>query len=239
MGFRELFEQKFEKEPDWYTDGAEFLLKKQETPGGWTGECGVVPDTAFSVFFLMRSTQKSIRRAMSFGEGTMIGGRGIPQNTGDIEIRRGQIIARSALTPAEQMLDDLEKNEDRGGADRAMEKVVGTLANLSADDAATLTAKYGEKIRQWVDAPSPAARLAAVRALGKTRDFDNVEALIYALSDPEPAVVRAADESLLRIRRSTAASAITGDVIIEQERRELIDKWKTWVRAIRPGKEEM
>jgi hypothetical protein len=238
MGFRELFEQQFEKEPDWYTNGAEFLLKKQDAAGFWNGQCGVVPDTAFSVLFLMRSTQKSIKRAMSFGEGTMIGGRGIPKDTGDIEIRRGQIVSRSALTPAEQLLADLEKTEDRGGEDRNMAKVAGALGNLSVDDVATLTAKYGEKIRQLVDAPSPAARLAAVRALGKTRDFDNVETLIYALSDPDIAVVRAADESLLRIRRSTAASALTGDVIIEQERRALIEKWTAWYRAVRPGKEE-
>ena len=233
MGFRELFEQHFEKEPAWYTDGAEFLLKKQEAPGGWTGQCGGVPDTAFSVLFLMRSTQKSIRKAMSFGEGTMIGGRGIPKNTGDLEIRRGQIISRSSLTATEQLLADLENTEDRD-----MEKAAGSLADLSADDVSTLTAKYGEKIRRLVDASSPAARLAAVRALGKTRDFDNVETLIYALSDPDTAVVRAADESLLRIRRSTAASAVTGDVIIEPERRALVEKWKAWYRAVRPGKEE-
>lgn len=233
MSFRELFEQNFEKEPDWYTDGAEFLLKKQEPSGGWTGQCGIVPDTAFSVLFLMRSTQKSIKKAMSFGEGTMIGGRGIPKDTGDVEIRRGQIVQRSAVTPAEQLLADLEKNEDRD-----IEKVAGSLANLSADDVSTLTAKYGEKIRQLVNAPSPAARLAVVRALGKTRDFDNVETLIYALSDPDATVVRAADESLLRIRRSTAASVIIGDIVIEQERRTLIEKWKAWYRAVRPGKEE-
>ena len=65
----------------------------------------------------------------------------------------------------------------------------------------TLTAKYGDKIRQLVGNKSPEARLAAVKALGKTRDLDNVETLIYALTDPDPRVVRAANEGLLRIRR--------------------------------------
>ena len=44
--------------------------------------------------------------------------------------------------------------------------------------------------------------MAAVRALGKTRDLDNVRVLIYALTDPDREVVRAANEGLLRISRS-------------------------------------
>ena len=62
MTFRDLFEHRAEKEPEWYNDGAEFLLKSQNADGSWTcgDQCGVVPDTAFAVLFLMRSTKKAI-----------------------------------------------------------------------------------------------------------------------------------------------------------------------------------
>ncbi len=85
------------------------------------------------------------------------------------------------------------------------------LAELPSDTIESLSAKHAEQIRRLVGNKSPAARLAAVRALGKTRDLDNADVLIYALTDPEPGVVRAANEALLRISRSPSLVQLPDD----------------------------
>lgn len=233
MSFREIFDQRSEKEPAWYDEGAEFLLKNQGEDGSWSGQCGSVADTSFAVLFLMRSTKKAIEKALSFGEGTMVGGRGIPKDTGNIMIdSKGQIVARPLLGPAEKLLASLEQPDGRD-----FDKSVELLAALPGSQIESLTAKYGDKIRQLVGNKSPEARLAAVRTLGKTRNLDNVETLIYALTDPDPRVVRTAHNGLLRIRRSSMVGNELPETFSDDDRRKLVDHWKNWYQSIRPGTE--
>jgi hypothetical protein len=229
MSFLELVERKQNKEPKWYNDGVEFLIRTQTVEGSWSSQAGVVPDTAFSVLFLLRSTRKSIEKAYSFGHGTLIGGRGLPKETDLVEVRAGQIVASPLLGPAEGLLAALDdpKNKDRDAA-------LQLLAELPAPDTELLLAKHGEKIRELVNHKSPEARLAAVIALGKTRDLDHVPLLIYALTDPDAEIVRAAHESLLRIARNPTAVGFPEE-LNDTERHRLIDDWKAWYRAIRPA----
>ena len=55
--FQEAMEGLEDISPQWYNDGYEFLAKSQAADGSWTGYCGQECDTAFSVLFLLRSTQ--------------------------------------------------------------------------------------------------------------------------------------------------------------------------------------
>ncbi len=234
MTFRDLYEHRSEKEPAWYNEAAEFLLKYQNKDGSWdmVGDpCGVVPNTTFAALFLMRSTQKAITVATVYGTGTMIGGRGIPKNTDRIELRNGNIVSRPLLGPAEKLLAALDKPDGRD-----FDNSVDLLAQLPADEVEKLAAKYGDKIRRLVGSKSPEARLAAVLALAKTRDLDNVETLIYALTDPDYRVVRAANDGLLRIRRIPAV-VVLPDNFSEEDRRLLVEKWKAWYQTIRPSAE--
>jgi hypothetical protein len=228
MTFREIFEGQAEKEPQWYDDGAKYLMKNQGTDGSWNGQCGNVCDTAFSVLFLMRSTKKIAATAFKFGEGTMIGGRGIPKDTGDVTVVKGRIISRPLLGSGEALIAALEKPDGRD-----FDKSIEILADLPGGQVEQLAAKYGDKIRQLVGARSPEARLNAVKALSKIRDLNNVETLLYALTDPDPRVVQAANDGLLRIRRIPAGPAIP-DSFSEDDRRALVEKWKAWYRTFRP-----
>ena len=233
MSFRELFDHKTEREPEWYNEGAEFLMKAQAPNGSWpNGQCQAVPDSAFAVLFLLRSTKKSIEKAISFGEGTMISGFGIPKDTDRLEVRNGKIVPKKLLGDAASMLDSLDKPDGRD-----FTKSVELLADLPSDKMESLTSKYGDKIRKLVENKSPQARFAAVRLLGKTRDLDNVEALIYALTDPDPTVVCAANEALLRIRRIPEAATFPEN-FSNEDRSVLIGKWKAWYRSIRPARRQ-
>lgn len=88
----EFCDKNEEKDPQWYSDVAQFLIEKQGQDGTWNSGCGQVPDTAFGVLFLLRSMKKSIAKAFAFGDGTMIGGRGIPKDTSSLLVdRNGQL----------------------------------------------------------------------------------------------------------------------------------------------------
>ena len=130
------------------------------------------------------------------------------------------------------MLDSLDKPDSRD-----FTKSVELLADLPSDKMESLTSKYGDKIRKLVENKSPQARFAAVRLMGKTRDLDNVEALIYALTDPDSTVVCAANEALLRIRRIPEAATLPEN-FSNEDRSVLIDKWKAWYRSIRPARRQ-
>ena len=229
MSFQEYLEQNRGTEPQWYDDGARFLIESQTKGGAWQSDCGPVPDTAFSVLFLLRSTKKSIERIRGYGDGTLIGGRGLPKNTSAVEVRDGRVVARPLLGPAEKLLAALENPEDQD-----IDETIEVLAELPSEKVQMLSKKYGEKIRRLVGNKSPETRLAAVRALGKTRNLDNVEPLIFALTDPDPVVAGEANESLLRISRNPSMIRLP-EKPTEVERRLVIDKWKAWYRAIRPN----
>jgi hypothetical protein len=238
MAFRYLFEHREEEEPRWYTDGAEFLLKTQGQEGWWSGQCGQVPDTAFSVLFLKRSTGIIVKQALKYRDSTMVGGKGgIPKDLRMLDFRGGQAVSRAQMGTADKLLAALGKDMDK----RDFDKLPELLADLPSDEIETLKDKYGDKIRQLVGAQSPEARLAVVKALGKTRDLDNVDTLIYALTDPDHRVVRAANDGLLHIRRASAAvvAAMTlPDTFTDDDRRSLIERWKTWFHSIRPDPNE-
>jgi hypothetical protein len=49
---------------DWYLDGAEYLLGKQESSGAWNREHTHL-DTAFAVLFLKRSSMRTRNAALT------------------------------------------------------------------------------------------------------------------------------------------------------------------------------
>ena len=230
MAFRDKFDHRDEAEPQWYNEGAAFLLKTQTESGNWSGQCGTVPDTAFSILFLMRNTRKMAKIVEVYTKSTMVGGRGIPPDTRNILVKaNGQIVARPLVSASDDLLVQIEK---QGG--REFDKAVSVLAELPGSQLEALTAKYGARIRDLVGNKSPEARLAAVQALGKARDLDNVETLIYALTDPDPRVVRAANDGLLRMRRISTEVTLPEN-FSEEDRRFLVERWKAWYQSIRPG----
>ena len=108
------------------------------------------------------------------------------------------------------------------------------LATLPENKLEPLLKKNAALLRRLVSAKSPQVRLAIVKGLlGKTRNLDHVEVLIYAMTDPVPEVVQAAHAALLRIRRNPNAVALP-EKFTEADRRAAIEKWKQWYRSIRP-----
>ena len=226
--FREAVEGMSEEEPQWYNDGVRFLLEKQAADGTWQHDGGAAVDSAFCVLFLLRSSKKSIERARAFGAGTLIGGRGLPREGTELEVRADRVVVKPLLGPAESLLssmDDLDYQED----DAALE----AMAELPVEDARTLASKHAQKLRQLAGGGSPEARVAAIRTLAKTRNLDYVPLLISALGDRDPKVVREANDGLRRMSRRTSGDALP-DRPTDADRQAAIKAWKAWFLAVRP-----
>ncbi len=225
--FREAFGGPVEGHP-WYDDGARMLLKSQQEAGSWFGTTGPITDTAFSVLFLVRSTRKSLGPSL-LGSGAMVGGRGIPKTSGPLQVRGGDIVASPLKASADQLLSLMDNIDDPA----SLEAAEGFFELAETADEATLN-KHALQLRKLTGNERPEARAAAVKAIGRIRDLDNVPTLIYALTDPDTRVVVAAVEALRFVSRQPAGSS--GTVITDPTSRDAaVIYWKKWYRAIRPA----
>ncbi len=230
MSFREAHEGEGHRIP-WYRAGAGFLVRTQEQAGSWTGRAGATVDTAFGLLFLMRSMKRSIDKAQGLGAGLMVGGRGLPQDTERVEVRRGQVVARPLMGPAEELLAMLD---DASGAE--YDRALAQLADLTPEEAHRVFGRQPDRLEQLAREQSPQARISAIRALGARRDLDVVPLLIRALDDSDAGVVRAARDALRRLARRPAGFGLS-DVTDASERAVAIREWKAWYQAVRPNAE--
>lgn len=233
QSFREAVEQINDKEPVWYTEIAAHLIKTQSAAGSWHSQAGEVPDTAFSILFLIRGTKKSIQQAL--GAGTLVGGRGLPTDASKLQMRAGNVVRKPLSGPADQLLSVMEdpNNPEFLAAIEGLAEV-----KLEPDDAQL--PQQLVRLRKLAGGSSPEARIVALRMLAKTRALDHVPLLIFALNDPHLGVVREARDALRFISRKfdTLGPEIPEGMYelapFEAERRKAIEQWKTWYLSVRP-----
>ena len=226
--FREEAEGNVQKSPRWYQEIARYLLKTQAENGSWKSQCGEVVDTAFGVLFLLRSTRKSIERAKAYGGGMMVGGRGLPKHTAAVEVREGKVVPKTLWTSAEKLLAALE--------DPDLPEYAEAVAWLpwmppQSEDVFGLSAR--RRLRDLAGADTPEARLAAVKALAAVARLEDAPVLIYALTDSDAEVVRAALEALHRISRRLEPVHLP-EPLTPEEKKRLFLKWKNWHQSLRP-----
>jgi hypothetical protein len=212
-----------EPEPQWYNNGVELLQKTQQGEGYWIDGCGDTPATAFAVLFLLRSTQQSIKA--SLGEGTLVGGRGLPRDLSKVRLQGGRLVVQHNPTELDQLLDMMEQGEDA-----ELDALVGSPAALEVTE---VTPEAARRLQQIVRSGSPETRLLAVRALAQARELDYAPTLIYALTDPDNRVVREARDGLQFVSRSFEGYG-PPDNFDDSQRRQAITRWKAWYATVRP-----
>ena len=221
--FQELQTGTYPEEPDWYNKGFAYLKESQREPGVWETGCGPEIDTAFSVLFLLRSTQKAIRQTL--GEGTLQSGRGLPTNLAKVKLKDGELVVEQTKTRISELLDLVDEDQQEN------------LNALVSDDTALIVdnidAASARRLQQVVRTGSPEARLLSVRALSRTGELDYVPTLIYALTDPDPHVVREADTGLRFVSRRFSGVGLS-EQFTDRERYNAIDRWKAWFKVFRP-----
>ena len=216
---------------DWYTPVARHLLGSQREDGSWSGHLGSPIETSFSVLFLIRSMKKSIQKVQDYGAGTLVGGRGLPKVTDLVQVRQGKVVASVELSGLAKMLDAIDDLDDPSFAE-----AVGSLAELSAEEAKPLVSQHAQKLRELAGGTAADDRLAAVKALAKAGTLNDVPTLIYVLSDPDPVIVREARDGLRRISRKFGGFGLS-DEPDPGELLAAVKQWKQWFLAIRPDAE--
>lgn len=237
MAFRELVLGKPEAEPNWYNSGVNYLKSKQLKSGGWKGSLGIEIDTSFAVLFLLRSTQKSIRKAV-LNEGVLRGGHGLPKDIKNVSMKDGQVVTPQMIREVDEWLEILEGAED-------IEFDPDALSGLPLDQDLTERTSQLERLRKLVSNEDYRARRVAVKTLATARDLDNVPILIYALTDKDPEVPIYARDGLRFISRKFKGFGMpdlvtkNGKVIAptEDQKRAAAEKWKKWYLSIRPDGE--
>lgn len=212
---------------DWYSDGARWLLAQQRADGSWRDVSGPGPATAFAALFLLRSAQRTLEAAPTFGAGTLVGGRGLKEHSGDVRLRDGRVVARPLQGPGEELLRVLD-DPTRPDYAAAVEGLVDAVQTL--DEA--LLSRHARRLRRFSEEQDPDLRRAALRGLGRTRNLDHVPLLISALNDPEVEVAREAEAALRFVSRDLLRPPATR--WDEAGRRETIRRWTAWYLEIRP-----
>ncbi len=230
--FREMAENVRDPSPTWYNQIAEYLMKIQDSNGGWSS-CGIgVPvDTAYAILVLRRSTKQSLAKGpTTYDGGNMQGGRGLPRSTDQLEVRDGQVVSLTELKSVSKLLEGLDDLADWD------EETTQRLAEVSQTEVDELLTKNKTKAIQVLKTGSPQTRLAAVDVLRKSGDVRFVPALIFALSDPDPTVAAAAQSALLTVSRNIHIEALpdSSEKDYEIQRKARIEQWKKWYKEIDP-----
>jgi hypothetical protein len=229
QSFRELAEDKPEAEPRWYNDGVRYLASAQNEKGHWPpaqGYTGDAIDACFAVLFLQRNTSKSIRETQ-FGEGLLVGGRGLPGDVRRIRMVDGRVVSalerRSAAALARVLSDpdspDFEALTLAGDA-------------LLIDPAGTTTEDQ-QTLRRLARSGAVEVRRLAIRALATQRELDNVPTFIVALSAEDSSVMREARDALRQVSRKFDGFGLPNDPTPAQLKSAIL-AWKQWFREIRP-----
>lgn len=222
--FQEVLEGTAQPEPRWYNEGVELLKETQaKGDGTWQSGCGVAVDTAFSVLFLMRSTQMMLNDSLTAG--SLLSGRGLPRNLATATMRDGKIVADVSKVAISELMGLMD--------DEATERI----GELAEDPHTLVTGELkpedSQRIEQLARGGKANVRLLAVRTLGRSGNLDHAPTLIYALSDPDRRVVLAARDGLVFLSCRFPGYG-PSDEYTDAERFEAIDRWSQWLRTIRP-----
>lgn len=221
--FQAYLDGQDDESPKWYNEGAAKLFKSQAADGSWIDNSGSECATAFSILFLLRSTQKSI--AASLGEGTLVGGRGLPSDLSKLKLRGGKLVVDQKPTEVDQLMGMLDDSNSS-----SLDELLDNPAALNVTDVDPSNAR---RLQQVVKSGPAGARLLAVRALSSLRDMAYAPTLIYALTDPDRRVVREARDGLRSLSRNFEGYG-PSDNFDDAEREAAVNRWKKWYQSVRP-----
>lgn len=232
---------------DWYTEGADLLLRRQTKDGQWRDSSGDIASTAFGILFLTKATSKLLNRSgpvRQIGGGLLAGGRGLPENLTAVDVKNGNVTARKLSGPLDELLVALE-NPERLEVESVQAAIVEKVQIGNREE---LIGKL-DQIRGLVDHREAEVRRTAVWALGRSGEPSLAPLLIKALADPDLDVVREARTGLCWLSRRPLGLGTPDDPFAglpedatEEQRLEAAAKWRTavqrewqeWYLKVRP-----
>lgn len=236
---------------DWYADGAHQLLLTQLDDGSWKGTGNVPAATCLAIIFLSKATVKTLGRRYEpepVGSGLLAGGRGLPKNLAEVQMRNGKVESKKLSGDLSELLAQLENP-----ADADLETTQETLVEtITLGDREQLI-QQKERVLKLIEARSPDVRRTALWALSRTNDFRMAPHLIRALKDPDLGVRIEARNGLCTLSRKIRGLGMPEDPLAdappdlpEAERLKLVEKWsdeatrrwQKWYNGVKPFEEK-
>lgn len=214
----------------WYETGQQFLLASQQASGNWHAQHGDVPNTAWAVLFLTKSTAKTMRRIeiKRLGGGTLVGGRGLPKDLTSLTVAGGRVLVRPMNGAIEGMLAVLEDPRAMN-ADSAL---AGLVARYQTEGPRVLRA-HNDRFHKLLTDRDPGVRKVAAWALGHSGDLAVGPALIKAIQDEDDGVVAEARAGLQILSRKLEGLGPATGANADQKR-EAAKRWLAWYNETRP-----
>lgn len=216
---------------DWFTTGSQFINGSQQPNGAWNANYGAPVNTAWAILFSTKSTAKSLKRIdiRRLGSGTLIGGRGLPQDLTSLTIAGGHVLARPMNGAIDEMLTILEDPR----AENADSALAGLMKRYEIEGPKAL-APHRERFRKMLRGNDPGIRASAAWLLGRLGETSVAPDLIAALEDPDETVVDQARQGLQLLSRRLEGFGPAPGASLE-ERQRAAKQWTAWYEATRPG----
>lgn len=235
---------------DWFNECADFLIAQQKPDGSWSMSqyYGANVDTSFAVLFLTRSTGKLLKRIEpepGFGDGTLAGGRGLPDDLASVEFDGQRVKAKEKPSGSfEELLASLQTSGEISLEDVQTQFV----EKIQLGDRSQLIGKLDQLIG-LLKHPDAEIRRTAVWAIGRSNDFSAAMHLIEALSDTDLGVIVEAQKALCWLSRKPTGFGFAVDPrdtlpenATDQQKKDAISSWHkdvvvtwgNWYLASRP-----
>ncbi|QDU50849.1 HEAT repeat domain-containing protein [Gimesia panareensis] len=236
---------------DWYADGARHLLMMQLEDGSWKGSGNIDAATCLAIIFLAKATGKTINRHYApepVGSGLLAGGRGLPKNLSEVQMRNGKVENKKLSGDLSELLAQLE-DPANADLDSTQETLVETITLGNRED----LIKQKDRVLKLIDARSPDVRRTAVWALARTNDFRMAPYLIRALKDPDLGVRIEARNGLCTLSRKIRGLGMPEDpladvpadltkeervILADQWADEATRRWQKWYNSVKPFDEK-
>ena len=183
---------------DWYQDGCDYLLTMQMTEGGWNmDQAGDAADTCFALMFMVKATEKTIKktprapRKQKLGGGVLVGARGLPDDLSKLQVGQVGPKPRKVKGAVDELLGELEKL-DPTQIEAVQEAIVDTVVS---EDPEALVGQQ-ERLQNLSRDRRVEVRRTATWALGRTNNLASIPYLLERLEDVDLSVIIEARNAL-------------------------------------------
>lgn len=248
---------------EWYPRAVNYFLASQAASGEWNDSAGVGGATSFGILTLSRATSSLLKQPIrQLGGGVLVGGRGLPTDLNQVEVKGGNVRTKKSLGATDDSLGGLAKLDDQenplisnaiGPANGSRTQTASTVSAPTADDIPPPGLTPAE-LQRWkrqrlIVSGTIEQRLAVIELIIQARDLRTVPILIEALGQPDARVVTAASEALCIIGRKPAGIGVTIDPLeglpedatpaqiadqLKNWSKTAKDRWNKWYLDVRP-----
>jgi hypothetical protein len=184
---------------DWYQDGCDFLLMMQsKQDGSWNmDQAGVDADTCFGLMFMVKATEKTIKktprapRKQKLGGGVLVGARGLPDDLSKLQVGQVGPKPRKVKGAVDELLGELEKL-DPTQIEAVQEAIIDTVVS---EDPEALVGQQ-ERLQKLSRDRRVEVRRTATWALGRTNNLASIPYLLERLEDVDLSVIIEARNAL-------------------------------------------